>query len=134
MTYLVGYVASLAMFGIIDAIWLSVMAGILYRPTLGAILLDRLRWAPALIFYFGFPLGIVHFAVMPALATGQLWHAVANGALFGLFAYATYDLTNHATLRVWTLKLTLADMAYGTIATGLAGAAGFLALRQLGWT
>jgi len=133
MTYLVGYVASLAVFGIIDAIWLSAMAGILYRPTLGAILLDRLRWAPALIFYFGFPLGIVHFAVMPAMATGQLWHAAANGALFGLFAYATYDLTNHATLRVWTLKLTLADMAYGMVATSLASVGAFIALRQLGF-
>ena len=133
MTYLVGYVASLATFGIIDAIWLSTMAGILYRPTLGAILLDRLRWTPALIFYFGFPLGIVHFGVMPALASGQLWHAVVNGALFGLFAYATYDLTNHATLRVWTLKLTLADMAYGTVATSLASAAAFIALRQFGF-
>lgn len=133
MTYLVGYVASLAVFGIIDAIWLSAMAGILYRPTLGPILLDRLRWAPALIFYFGFPLGIVYFAVMPAMATGQLWHAAANGALFGLFAYATYDLTNHATLRVWTLKLTLADMAYGTVATSLASVGAFIALRQFGF-
>ena len=133
MTYLVGYAASLVAFGIIDAIWLSTMAGILYRPTLGAILLDRLRWTPALIFYFGFPLGIVHFAVVPALATGQLWQAAVNGALFGLFAYATYDLTNHATLRVWTLKLTLADMAYGTVATGIAAAAAFLVLRQSGF-
>lgn len=133
MTYLVGYAASLVAFGIIDAIWLSTMAGILYRPTLGAILLDRLRWTPALIFYFGFPLGIVHFAVVPALATGQLWQAAVNGALFGLFAYATYDLTNHATLRVWTLKLTLADMAYGTVTTGLAAAAAFLVLRQFGF-
>ena len=133
MTYLVGYAASLVAFGIIDAIWLSTMAGILYRPTLGAILLDRLRWTPALIFYFGFPLGIVHFAVVPALATGQLWQAAVNGALFGLFAYATYDLTNHATLRVWTLKLTLADMAYGTVATGIAAAAAFLVLRQFGF-
>ena len=133
MTYLVGYAASLVAFGIIDAIWLSTMAGILYRPTLGTILLDRLRWTPALIFYFGFPLGIVHFAVVPALATGQLWQAAVNGALFGLFAYATYDLTNHATLRVWTLKLTLADMAYGTVATGIAAAAAFLVLRQFGF-
>lgn len=133
MTYLVGYAASLVAFGIIDAIWLSTMAGILYRPTLGTILLDRLRWTPALIFYFGFPLGIVHFAVVPALATGQLGQAAGNGALFGLFAYATYDLTNHATLRVWTLKLTLADMAYGTVATGLAAAAAFLVLRQSGF-
>lgn len=133
MTYLVGYAASLVAFGIIDAIWLSTMAGILYRPTLGTILLDGLRWTPALIFYFGFPLGIVHFAVVPALATGQLGQAAGNGALFGLFAYATYDLTNHATLRVWTLKLTLADMAYGTVATGLAAAAAFLVLRQFGF-
>jgi uncharacterized membrane protein len=70
---------------------------------------------------------------MPAMATGQLGHAAANGALFGLFAYATYDLTNHATLRVWTLKLTLADMAYGTVATGLASVGAFIALRQLGF-
>ena len=109
----------------IDAIWLSTMAGILYRPTLGAILLERLRWTPALIFYFGFPLGIVHFAVVPALATGQFWQAAGNGALFGLFAYATYDLTNHATLKVWSTKVTVLDIIWGTVLTGSASVVGY---------
>ena len=124
MTYLVGYAASLVAFGIIDAIWLSTMAGILYRPTLGAILLERLRWTPALIFYFGFPLGIVHFAVVPALATGQFWQAAGNGALFGLFAYATYDLTNQATMKVWPTVVTVVDLAWGTILSAYAAAVG----------
>lgn len=134
MTFLWSYMAALLVFGVLDAIWLSNMARILYRPTLGDLLLDNLRWVPALAFYFLFPLGVVHFAVIPALAGGGLLMAVVNGGFLGLLAYATYDLTNYATLRAWTAVLTLVDILYGTVATAIvaAGAYGWLRLIA-GW-
>jgi uncharacterized membrane protein len=129
MTYAVAYGSALLVFGIIDAIWLSTMANVLYRPTLGELLLDNLRWAPALIFYFGFPIGMVHFAVLPAVRADSMAMALGNGALLGLIAYATYDLTNYATLKAWTLQITLADIAYGTFTVGVASAAAYAAVK-----
>ncbi|MBX3584694.1 MAG: DUF2177 family protein [Rhizobiaceae bacterium] len=129
MTYIVSYLAALLVFGILDAIWLTTMASRLYRPVLGDILLENLRFAPALVFYFLYPIGLVVFAAMPALRSGSVGTALAYGALFGLLAYATYDLTNYATLRNWTLQITLIDLAYGTIVAALTSAAAYYAAR-----
>jgi len=118
MRFVVGYVAFIVAFGICDAIWLSTMTAKLYRPALGDLIVEQVRYWPAALFYFGFPLGVVYFALMPALRDGSASTALVNGALIGLFAYATYDLTNYATLRPWTLTITLADLAYGTVAVG----------------
>lgn len=136
MQFLSAYAAALIVFGILDAVWLSIMGRVLYRPTLGSLMLDNLRWAPALVFYFLFPVGVVHFAVLPAFAASSLTTALVNGGFLGLLAYGTYDLTNHATLRVWTLTLTLVDVAYGTVATALVAGGAYGALRLLasaGW-
>ncbi len=134
MTFLWGYVAALVVFGVLDAIWLSNMARILYRPTLGDLLLDKLRWLPALAFYFLFPLGVVHFAVLPALAGGGFVMALVNGGFLGLLAYATYDLTNYATLRAWTATLTVIDILYGMVATAVVAAGAYAWLRLIaGW-
>jgi uncharacterized membrane protein len=136
MTFLAGYLIFLVVFGVIDVIWLSLMAGALYHPTLGDALLERIRWAPALLFYFAFPAGLIHFALMPALAGGSPMAAFVNGALLGLLAYGTYDLTNYATLRRWTLTITLADLVYGSLVAGvstLAAYAGVVAMRGWGW-
>jgi uncharacterized membrane protein len=129
MTYLVAYASSLIVFGLLDALWLSTMAGRLYRPALGDVLLDNLRLAPALAFYFLYPVGLVVFATMPAVRSGSVGAALAYGALFGLLAYATYDLTNYATLRAWNLQLTLIDLAYGTVVAALTAAAAYQAVR-----
>jgi uncharacterized membrane protein len=136
MTFIAGYFVFLLVFGVIDVIWLSVMAGRLYRPTLGEILLEKIRWAPALLFYFAFPAGLIHFALMPALQAGSAMAAFVNGGLLGLLAYGTYDLTNYATLRPWTLKITIADLIYGTVVAGIStlGAyVGVLTMRGWGW-
>jgi uncharacterized membrane protein len=112
------------------------MAGRLYRPTLGEVLLEKIRWAPALLFYFAFPAGLIHFALMPALQAGSAMAALVNGGLLGLLAYGTYDLTNYATLRPWTLKITIADLIYGTVVAGIStlGAyVGVLTMRGWGW-
>lgn len=127
MPYIVSYFAALVVFGILDAIWLTTMANRLYRPALGDILLENLRFAPALAFYFLYPIGLVVFAAMPALRIGSAGAALGYGALFGLLAYATYDLTNYATLRNWTLQITLIDLAYGAIVAGLTSLAAYYA-------
>lgn len=118
MRFVAGYAAFLVAFGICDAIWLGTMTSRLYRPALGDLIVEPIRYVPAVLFYFGFPLGVLHFAVMPALRSGGATDALVNGALIGMLAYATYDLTNYATLRPWTLTITLADITYGTVVVG----------------
>ena len=87
--------------------------------------------APALIFYALYILGIQIFAVAPALTAGKWQVAALWGALFGFFCYMTYDLTNHATMKIWSIKVTLLDIAWGTLATGFA--AGAAARLVLAW-
>jgi uncharacterized membrane protein len=112
-------VTALAFLGL-DAVWLSTMADRLYRPALGNLMADKFALGPAAAFYFLYVAGVVGFAVAPAVASGSATGALLRGAALGLVAYATYDLTNQATLRAWPWSVTLADMAWGTLATGLA--------------
>ena len=131
MAYVTGYITALIVFGAIDAIWLSLMGPALYRPTLGDILLTDLRVAPAIAFYAIYPIGLVVFAVMPGLKSGSSVSAIGLAALFGAIAYATYDLTNFATLRNWTLQITLLDIAYGAAASAFAAFVSFLVVRAI---
>lgn len=134
MIYVVAYFAALVPFGVIDAIWLSLMGPALYRPTLGDILLQDIRLGPAIVFYLIFPIGLVVFAILPGLRSGSILTAVALGMLFGALAYATYDLTNFATLRAWTLQLTVLDIVYGAIASGIAALVSVLVLRAFSYS
>ena len=129
MAYGIAYLACLIAFGAIDALWISTMASQLYRPALGDILLTNLRLVPALVFYFLFPVGLLVFAVAPALRSESWMTAVIYGAIFGAFAYGTYDLTNYATLRNWTAQITIIDIIYGTIVAGAASVAGYWAVK-----
>jgi uncharacterized membrane protein len=132
MTYLAPYISALVIFGMIDAAWLGLMGSALYRPTLGDILLPDVQLAPAIAFYLAYPIGIVVFAVMPALRSGgSLWLAFQFALLFGALAYATYDLTNYATLRNWTLQITIIDICYGALASGLAAVVATFVTRFL---
>ena len=131
MVYLVGYAAVLVVFGAIDAMWLFLMGPVLYRPTLGEILLAEVRLRPAIAFYLAYPIGVLVLAVLPALKSNSLVGAMGSGLLLGAMCYATYDLTNFATLRNWTLQLTLLDIAYGAIISGLAAAMAFWAARAV---
>lgn len=134
MAYLVSYVATGVVFLALDSLWLSRMAGALYRPKLGPLLAETVNLPPAVLFYALYIAGVVVFAVQPALASGRWTTALALGALFGLVAYGTYDLTNHATLRDWPVIVTVADMAWGTALTAIAATAGMLvAQRAVGW-
>src|ERR1700744_6188618 len=131
MTYLIAYVVVLLVFGAIDATWLSIMGPLIYKPALGAILAPSLRAAPAIAFYALYPIGVVVFAVLPALREQTPANGAALAALFGALAYATYDLTNYATLRNWTLQITVLDIVYGAFASGIAATAAYYAVRAV---
>jgi uncharacterized membrane protein len=121
---IVAYPVTAIAFLALDAMWLTATADRLYRPALGHLMLDRFELAPAAIFYLLYLVGVLAFAVAPALASGRWIGALARGALLGLVAYATYDLTNQATLRDWPWRVTIADLCWGTCATAMASALG----------
>jgi uncharacterized membrane protein len=125
MIQVVGYLAALATFVVADMVWLGLMTPRFYRPTLGDILITGVNLPPALVFYLVYPVGLVIFAVNPALKSGSVGSALLNGALFGFFTYATYDLSNYATLRNWSLPLTVVDIAWGSVLAALAAGVSF---------
>ncbi|RIX85300.1 DUF2177 family protein [Acidovorax cavernicola] len=118
-TLLAAYVAALVCFLLLDAVWLSVMGPRLYQPALGPLMAPGVNWAAAALFYALYGVGLVVFAIAPALEAGEPAVAWRRGALFGLMAYATYDLTNQATLRDWPWAVTVADLAWGTVVSGV---------------
>ena len=127
----VGYLATALTFVAADMAWLGTMASRLYRPTLGDIAISGVNLPPAIIFYAIYPIGLLIFAIYPALRSGSLTTAALSGALFGFFTYATYDLTNYATLRNWTLQLTLVDVAWGTLLAAMASTVAFIVITRL---
>jgi uncharacterized membrane protein len=123
MLYLTAYLATLLIFVGVDLIWLTWVGGPMYRSLLGDALLPSVRMMPALAFYLIYPLGLTAYAVYPALTGGNVLGALIAGALFGFFTYATYDLTNYATLRSWSLAVTAMDIAWGVVLGALASVA-----------
>ncbi len=107
-------------------VWLGVAARSFYQKQLSGFLDENIRWAPALSLYFLFTAGIIVFGVFPALEKGSLAQAALYGALFGFFCYATYDLTNQATLKDWPLAVTVVDVAWGTFVSSLVSVASYL--------
>jgi len=131
MQWIIAYLTAGIAFGILDALWLRWAGPNFYRPALGDLLAEQFRMGPALVFYLLYVAAMVWFAVRPGMALG-VPHAVLNGALLGGIAYATYDLTNQATLKVWPTYVTLVDIAWGASATALACGIAAFAVRQLG--
>jgi uncharacterized membrane protein len=131
MNIVIAWVATAIAFGIADAIFLSQVAQRVYRPLIGEILRPDVGVAAAAAFYAIYVSGLVFFAVAPALEKQSLGVAVLNAAVLGFVAYATYDLTNQATMRVWDLRVTLLDMAWGTFASALAAAIAYLCVQRL---
>ena len=128
---LVAYIATGVAFALIDSIWLRSMYTRLYQPEIGEMLMRGMRWGPAVAFYLLYIAGMLIFAVNPALASGRWQTALVQGALLGFFCYMTYDLTNYATLKVWSLKVTVLDMIWGTFLTGSAAAVGAFVTAKL---
>lgn len=125
---LIAYVATLAAFLVLDGLWLGVLMASTYRELLGSLMLEQPLWAPAALFYLLYVSGCVVFVVMPA----RSWpHAARLGALLGVVAYGTYDLSNWATLQGWSARLALMDMAWGAVASAVACIVGFLVANAL---
>ena len=123
MNIAIAYALTLIVFAVIDTLWLGLMGDRLYRPLIGAVLADSFRLVPAIAFYALYAAGLTLFAIMPGLGEGGWKKALIWGGLLGLFAYGTYDLTNLATLKTWSLKLSLIDMAWGMVVSASASAA-----------
>jgi uncharacterized membrane protein len=126
------YLLTIPVFFIIDMLWLGVFAKGFYRKILANFLSDRVNWAAALIFYLLFIVGILIFAVIPALEKNTLWYALVFGGLFGFFTYATYDLTNLATLKNWPLIIVLVDIIWGVVLSSVVAMSSFLIGKWLG--
>lgn len=131
-TVITAYLTTGIAFLMVDAVWLSTMADALYRPLLGDRLAPQFHLGAAVFFYLVYIAGVVFFAVMPALQGGGLGKAMLNGAVLGIVAYATYDLTNQATLKDWPLAVTLADIPWGAFVTAVGASAGFLVASRIG--
>lgn len=127
--WFLGYAAALLVVGILDALWLGYIARDFYKREMGDLMAESVRILPAAIFYLGFPAGVLVLGLWPM--PPSLGEAVLKAALVGLVAYGVYDLTNLATLRHWSWKLALADIAWGTFISAAAGAAAFSAMRWL---
>lgn len=131
MNYVIAYVAVLVIFVAVDLVWLGGVAKRFYRTQLGDILAETFNLPAAAAFYLMYPLGLMTFVVAPAMSSGSLMDACVWGAALGFFAYATYDLTNLATLRAWPVRLAVVDMLWGTALTALASVGGYVTVYNL---
>jgi len=109
------YAIALPVFFIIDMIWLGLVAKDFYKSQIGFLMKPDVNWVAAILFYLLFIVGLVVFAILPAVEAGSWTRALLFGAFFGFITYATYDLTNLATLKDWPILVTLVDMTWGTI-------------------
>ncbi|OYR19392.1 DUF2177 family protein [Brucella thiophenivorans] len=130
-SYIVAYVVTAIAFLAIDSVWLTNMANVFYRPVMGDMLAPSFRLAPAVVFYVIFVFGLVFFAVRPGLLAGSGAVTLLNGALLGFVAYATYDLTNQATLKNWSWTLTIADLIWGTVLSAVSAYIGYWVTSRL---
>jgi uncharacterized membrane protein len=112
------YLITTSIFLACDLVWLGIVARGFYQRHLGYLMRNPVNWAAALIFYLLFVVGLVIFAIKPALDAQSSARALGYGALFGFFTYATYDLTNLATIRDWPLIITVVDLAWGVVLCG----------------
>ncbi len=127
----IGYLLTAVVFFAVDMIWLGFLAKGFYQKHLGNFLSSEVNWKAAIIFYLLFIIGIFIFAILPALEKQSIIRALVLGGLFGFFTYATYDLTNLATLRDWPLRVVFIDIAWGVVLTSLVSTAGFKIMSWL---
>lgn len=117
--HLASFSISVIAFFVIDMLWLGLIAKNLYRKHLGHLMADSVNWPAAFAFYLLFILALQYFAILPALKTGNQTEAWISGAILGFICYATYDLTNLATLKSWPAGLSMLDMVWGTALSSL---------------
>ncbi|MBX9683293.1 MAG: DUF2177 family protein [Hyphomicrobium sp.] len=131
MKLLIPYLATVVFFFAVDLVWLGFVAKDFYRNGIGHLMGDGFNIPAAIVFYLVYVVGVFFFAVNPAIEAGDWQRAAFLGTAFGFFAYATYDLTNLATLRDWPLGVALADMAWGSLLTGAAAVFGYSVATRL---
>lgn len=127
----ISYLLTFAVFFIVDMAWLGFIAKDLYKKYLGSFLSEQVNWTAAFIFYFLFVAGVFIFAILPAVEKDSLRSAIIMGGLFGFFTYATYDLTNLATLKGWPTTIVFIDMAWGFFLTSVVSTAGFYIVKWI---
>lgn len=130
-TIIFGYSLTLVVFLIVDLLWLGVIARGIYTKYLGDFLSDQVNWTAAIIFYMIFVAGILLFVVHPAVEKNSFESVLIMGALFGMVTYATYDLTNLATLKGWPLEIVIIDIIWGAVLSTIVSASGFFILKYL---
>lgn len=130
MTYLLAYISTAIVFLAIDFVWLSQIAPRFYFGHLGHLLLEKPNLLAAAGFYLVYVVGLVIFAVAPALKAESITTALLFGALFGFFTYATYDMTNYATLKGWPFVVVAVDIVWGTLLSAVAAWSGYMITRQ----
>jgi uncharacterized membrane protein len=130
--YLKLYLSTVVAFFAIDMLWLGLVARNMYSKYLGFLLSPKPNWIAAIVFYLLFILGLIVFAVIPGLKAESLKTALLLAALFGLVTYATYDLTNLATLKNWPLGITIIDMVWGVVLSCIVTWISFLVGKWLG--
>ena len=126
---LISYALTFAVFLLIDMAWLGFIAKGLYKKYLSGFLSEQVNWTAAIVFYLLFVVGVFIFAIMPSVEKGSVVSAMVLGALFGFFTYATYDLTNLATLKNWPLTIVFIDILWGSVLTGIVSTAGFYIVK-----
>ena len=127
--YLAGYLAAVLVMVALDVLWLGVVAKTAYQEGIGHLMAERPMLLAAVVFYLLYGVGLMVFAVVPQADDPGWTRTLVMGALFGFFAYATYDLTNLATLRNWPIRLALMDMAWGTVISAASAGAGKAAMK-----
>lgn len=125
------YIAALVMLVVGDTLWLGYFSHAVFQPTLKPILRETIDWRAVVLFYLLYTIGIVVFAVGPALANRSALQALLYGLLFGFLAYMTYDATNFATLSAWTVKLAVMDVSWGIFISGAAGLVSYAVTRAI---
>jgi uncharacterized membrane protein len=128
---IISYLLTFIVFLIVDMFWLGIISKNLYQKYLGGFLTDRINWTAALIFYLIYVMGISIFAIYPAVNKDSAFNAILMGALFGVFTYATYDLTNLATLKGWPLNIVIIDILWGALLSAIVSFSGFHIVKWL---
>ena len=126
----IAYVVTGLIFLTLDGGWIALMGPALYKPEIGPLLAEKVRAAPAVLFYLLYLVGLIYFCVAPNLETGWAKAAI-SGAVLGLVAYGAYDLTCQAVMKTWSTKVSVADIIWGAVASAAASAAGVAITRAV---
>ena len=127
------YGIALPIFFIIDMVWLGLIAKNIYSQQIGFLMKTDINWIAAILFYFLFIAGLVFFIITPALEKQSLIYALLAGALFGLITYATYDLTNLATIKNWPLTITIIDLCWGMFLSASVSSISYIIAQKIGF-